>query len=291
MNLILQTLADGMVLGGIYALAAVGFSLIFGVLHVINLSHGILVLLGAYLALIFSETLHIDPLLTMPLVMAALFGVGYVYQRLLIQRAVDSSAVGSMLLTFGVALMLQNVMIWAFSPDMKNNTPGWAFASFKLGGVTFDAVRVSALLASLVLLSCLAALLKFSPLGRVIRATAQQTLAARLCGVNVRHVYALTFAVSAAFAGAAGIVIGIILPFSQADEATWTLNAFVVVVLGGVGSPAGALIGGLLLGLVSTLTAQYIGPSFPNVTMFLLLVLLLLVRPHGLLGNAFSPSR
>ena len=113
-------------------------------------------------------------------------------------------------------------------------------------------------------------------------------MAARLCGVNVRHVYALTFAVSAAFAGAAGIVIGIILPFSPADEATWTLNAFVVVVLGGVGSPAGALIGGLLLGMVSTLTAQYIGPSFPNVTMFLLLVLLLLVRPPGLLGNAFA---
>ena len=122
-------------------------------------------------------------------------------------------------------------------------------------------------------------------------------MAARLCGVNVRHVYALTFAVSAAFAGAAGIVIGIILPFSPADEATWTLNAFVVVVLGGVGSPAGALIGGLLLGMVSTLTAQYIGPSFPNVTMFLLLVLLLLVRPTGPAGqrlralamNAASP--
>ena len=291
MNLIAQTLADGMVLGGIYALAAVGFSLIFGVLHVINLSHGILVLIGAYLALIFTELLHVDPLLTMPLVMAALFGVGYAYQRLLIQRAVDSSPIGSMLLTFGVALMLQNVMIWVFSPDMKNITPGWAFASFKIGAVTFDAVRVSALLASLVLLSCLAALLKFSALGRVIRATAQQTLAARLCGVNVRHVYALTFAVSAAFAGAAGIVIGIILPFSPADEATWTLNAFVVVVLGGVGSPAGALIGGLLLGVVNTLTAQYIGPSFPNVTMFLLLVLLLLVRPNGLLGNAFSASR
>ncbi|WP_395712073.1 branched-chain amino acid ABC transporter permease [Reyranella sp.] len=291
MNLIAQTLADGMVLGGIYALAAVGFSLIFGVLHVINLSHGILVLIGAYLALILSEKLHIDPLLTMPLVMAALFVIGYAYQRLLIQRAVDSSAIASMLLTFGVALMLQNVMIWVFSPDMKNITPGWAFTSFKLGGVTFDAVRLSALLASLVLLSCLAALLKFSALGRVIRATAQQTLAARLCGVNVRHVYALTFAVSAAFAGAAGIVIGIILPFSPADEATWTLNAFVVVVLGGVGSPAGALIGGLLLGIVNTLTAQYIGPSFPNVTTFLLLVLLLLVRPHGLLGNAFSASR
>jgi len=291
MNLIAQTLADGLVLGGIYALAAVGFSLIFGVLHVINLSHGIIVLMGAYLALILSETLHIDPLLTMPLVMAILAGVGYVYQRFLIQYAVDSTPFASILLTFGVALMMNNIMIWLFSPDMRNITPSYAFASFRLGPIAFDAVRVSCLAASLVLLSCLAALLKYTSLGRVIRATAQQTMAARLCGVNVRHVYAMTFAVSAAFAGAAGIVIGIILPFSPADEAIWTLNAFVVVVLGGVGSPAGALIGGLLLGIVSTLTAQYIGPSFPNVTMFLLLVLLLLVRPQGLLGNAFAPSR
>ena len=291
MSLIAQTLADGLVLGGIYALAAVGFSLIFGVLHVINLSHGILVLMGAYLALIFSTALGIDPLLVMPLVMAVLFAVGYAYQRFLIQRAVDRSPLGSMLLTFGVALMLQNVMIWVFSPDMKSITPSYAFTSFRLGPIAFDAVRVSCLAASLVLLSCLAGLLKFSSLGRVIRATAQQTLAARLCGVNVRHVYALTFAVSAAFAGAAGIVIGIILPFSPSDEGTWTLNAFVVVVLGGVGSPAGALIGGLLLGIVSTLTAQYVGPSFPNVTMFLLLVLLLLVRPNGLFGNAFAASR
>ncbi len=291
MSLIVQTLSDGLVLGGIYALSAVGFSLIFGVLHVINLSHGILVLVGAYLALIVSTALGVDPMLTIPVVMAVLFAFGYVYQRFLIQRAVDRSPLGSMLLTFGVALMLQNVMIWVFSPDMKSITPSYAFASFHLGLVTFDAVRVSALAASLVLLTLLAVLLKYSALGRVIRATAQQTLAAQLCGVNVRHVYALTFGVSAAFAGAAGIVIGIILPFSPNDEALWTMNAFVVVVLGGVGSPAGALLGGLLLGVVNTLTAQYIGPSFPNVTMFLLLVLLLLVRPNGLLGNAFSASR
>lgn len=291
MSLILQTLVDGLVLGGIYALAAVGFSLIFGVLHVINLSHGVLILIGAYLALVLSNALNIDPLLTLPLVMIALFGVGYIYQRFLIQHTIGRTPLGSMLLTFGVALMLQNVMIWVFSPDMKNITPSYAFNSFKIAGLTFDAVRVSALAASLVLLSCLALLLKFSNLGRLIRATAQQTLAAQLCGVNVRHVYALTFAVSAAFAGAAGIVIGVILPFSPADEALWTLNAFVVVVLGGVGSPAGALLGGLLLGVVNTFTAQYVGPSFPNVTMFLMLVLLLLVRPHGLLGHAFSASR
>lgn len=291
MHLVAQTFADGLVLGGIYALSAVGFSLIFGVLHVLNLSHGVLVLIGAYLALLFARALGIDPLLTAPLVMAVLFLIGYAYQRWLIQPSVDQSRFGSMLLTFGVSLMLENVLDWSFSPDPRSITPGYAFASFHLAGLDFDAVRVSALAASLVLLSALALLLKFSPLGRIIRATAQQTLAARLCGVNVHHVYALTFGLSAAFAGAAGIVLGIILPFSPADQGPWTLNAFVVVVLGGVGSPAGALLGGLLLGVVSTMTAQYIGPAFPNATMFLILVLMLLVRPNGLLGNAFATAR
>ncbi len=274
-----------------YALSAAGFSLIFGVLHVINLSHGVIVLIGAYLALVISRTLHIDPLLTVPAVMAVLFGFGYVYQRFLVQYAIEESELGSMLLTFGVALMLQNVLIWLFSPDIQSITPSYAFSSLRIGGVTFEPVRLAALATSLVLLGCLALILNRSALGRIIRATAQQTLAARLCGVNVRHVFALTFGVCAAFSGAAGIVIGIVLPFSPMDEAMWTLNAFIVVTLGGVGSPAGAILGGLLLGVISTLTSQYIGAAFPNAATFLVLVIMLLVRPNGLLGNAFSASR
>lgn len=286
-----QTLADGLVLGGIYALSAAGFSLIFGVLHVVNLSHGVTVLIGAYIAFTVSTALHIDPLLTIPLVMAVLFAAGYAYQRFLIQRAVDQSHLGSMLLTFGVALMLQNVLIWVFSPDVRSITPSYAFASLRVGGLNFDLVRLSALLTSLLLLGCLAIVLQRTALGRIIRATAQQSLAARLCGVNVRHTFAVTFGVSAAFAGASGAVIGIILPFTPADEALWTLNAFIVVTLGGVGSPSGALLGGLLLGVIYTLTAQYIGPAYPNAMMFLILVVMLVVRPNGLLGNAFSASR
>jgi branched-chain amino acid transport system permease protein len=288
---LVQTIADGLVLGGIYALSAAGFSLIFGVLHVINLSHGVTVLIGAYTALIISSTFHVDPLLTTPVVMIGLFGVGYVYQRWLVQYAIEQSQLGSMLLTFGVALMLQNVLIWLFSPDTRGITPAYAFHSLRLAGVVFEPVRLAALATSLLLLGCLALILKLTPLGRIIRATAQQTLAARLCGVNVRHVFALTFGVSAAFAGASGIVIGIMLPFSPVDEAMWTLNAFIVVTLGGVGSPAGAILGGLLLGVISTMTSQYIGPAYPNAAMFLILVIMLLVRPNGLLGNAFSASR
>ena len=289
--LLVQTLADGIVLGGIYALSAAGFSLIFGVLHVINLSHGIIVLIGAYLALIISTTLHVDPLATIPVVMLALFLLGYVYQRWLVQYAIEKSELGSMLLTFGVALMLQNVLIWLFSPDTRSITPDYAFRSVRVGAVTFEPVRLAALVTSLVLLGCLSLILNRSSLGRIIRATAQQTLAARLCGVNVRHVFALTFGVCAAFAGASGIVIGIVLPFSPMDDAGWTLNAFIVVTLGGVGSPAGAIVGGLLLGMISTLTSQYVGAAFPNAAMFLILVIMLLVRPNGLLGNAFSASR
>ena len=292
MSLILQTVIDGLVLGGIYALSAVGFSLIFGVLQVVNLSHGMIVLIGAYLSYILWQALGIDPLLSIPAVMVVLFGFGYVYQRVLIQLAVDrSSLLASMLLTFGIALMLRNALVWIFSPDFKSITPSYALTFLEIGELTFDLVRVTALAASLVLLSLLALVLQRSRLGRIIRATAQQDLAARLCGVNARHVYGLTFGVSAAFAGASGTIIGIVLPFAPPDEVLWTMNAFVVVTLGGVGSPAGALIGGLVLGVISTLTSQYVGPAFPNATMFLILVLMLLVRPSGLLGNAFSGSR
>jgi branched-chain amino acid transport system permease protein len=291
-GLILQTVFDGLVLGGIYALSAVGFSLIFGVLQVVNLSHGVIVLIGSYLSYILWQALGVDPLLSIPVVMAALFGFGYAYQRVIIQPAVDrASLLASMLVTFGVALMLRNALVWIFSPDFKSITPSYAFTFFEVGPLTFDLVRLTALLASLVLLSLLALALKRSRLGRIIRATAQQDLAARLCGVNARHVYGLTFGVSAAFAGASGTIIGIVLPFAPPDEVLWTMNAFVVVTLGGVGSPAGALIGGLVLGVISTLTSQYIGPAFPNATMFLILVLMLLVRPAGLLGNAFSGTR
>ncbi len=286
--LTLQTIADGLVLGGLYALAAVGFSLIFGVMSVVNLSHGVLVLIGGYLAWFLWQSLGLDPVLAIPPVMAVMFGLGYLYQRSLVQLAVErASLLASMLVTFGVALMLRNLLVLTFSPDFKSIAPAYAFVHFRLAGVTFDLVRVGALAVSLLLLSALVLVLRATRIGRVMRATAQQDLAARLCGVDVRHVFALTFGVSAAFAGASGAIIGLVLPFSPADEGLWTMNAFVVVTLGGVGSPAGALVGGLLLGLISTFAARLIGPAFPNAMMFLVLVAMLLIRPAGLLGNAW----
>lgn len=292
MNLLLQTLLDGLVLGGVFSLAAAGFSLIFGVMNVVNLTHGIIVLIGAYLAWSAQHFLGLDPLLAIPGVMALLFFAGYAYQRTLIQSAVDrSSLLASLLLTFGVALVLRNLLVLGYGPDFKSITPSYAFTNIKLGALSIDMVRLSALGASLVLIALLAFVLYRTDWGRVIRATAQQDFAAGLCGVDVRHVYGLTFGVASAFAGAAGAVIGIVLPFAPPDEGHWTMKAFAVVVLGGVGSPAGALLGGLLLGLINTFTAQFIGPAFPNAMMFLVLVLMLMIRPNGLLGSAFGGSR
>lgn len=292
MTALLQSLVDGVLHGAVLSLAAVGFSLIFGVMGIVNLSHGVTVLMGAYLALLAERALGIGPLPAIPIVAALLFAFGYAYQRFVIQVAVRrSSVLASLLVTFGIALVLRNLLVLVFSPDIQSIRPSYAMSHFQFGGITVSVLYLIGLAASLLLIGGLAALLRASPLGRVIRATAQQELAARLCAVNVDHVYGLTFGIAAAFAGAAGVIVGMLYPFSPASEEYWTIYAFVVVVLGGIGSPSGALVGGLLLGLISAFTTRYIGAAFPNAMMFVVLVLMLVLRPNGLLGNAFGASR
>ena len=292
MILFLQTTLNGLVLGGLYSLAAVGFSLIFGVLGIVNLTHGVFVVAGAFGALVLYNQLGIDPLIAVIPIGIVLFGVGYLYQRTVIHWAISrASLVASLVVTFGVAMIARNLMQLSFGPDSHSITPSYSFMSLTFGPLQIDVVRVVALGASLVLLLVLALVLAKTHFGRAVRATAQQPLAAELSGLNVRRLHGLTFGISAALAGASGAIIGIVQPFTPASEVAWTLNAFMVVVLGGVGSPAGALVGGILLGLINAYTAQYIGPSLTQAAMFLVLVLMLLVRPNGLLGNAFGESR
>jgi branched-chain amino acid transport system permease protein len=234
----------------------------------------------------------LDPLIALPGVAAVCFAVGYVYQRFLIWPAIKrANLLSSLLVTYGVALMVQNVFALVFSPDSQSIRPGYANIYFQIGGITVNLLQIVALAASVVLIAILAFVLRHLPIGRTIRATAEQELAARLCGVNIEKTYALTFALAAAFAGAAGVLIGMLFPFSPSSHDNWTIYGFVVVVLGGAGSASGALLGGLLLGVIGTLTSQLIGPAYPNAVVFLVLVLMLLVRPNGLLGNAFGGSR
>jgi branched-chain amino acid transport system permease protein len=289
---LVQSLVDGALQGSVLSLAAVGFSLIFGVLQIINLSHGVIIVLGAYLALALRRLWGVDPLIALPAVAAVCFACGYVYQRYLISPAVRrANLLYSLLVTYGVALVAQNAFTLVFSPDNQSIRPEYANRFFRIDGVTINILQVVAFVASILLIALLAFLLRRFPLGRTIRATAEQALAARLCGVNVEEVHALTFGISAAFAGAAGVLIGMLYPFAPTSQENWTIYGFVVVVLGGAGSAAGALLGGLLLGIIGSLTSEYIGPAYPNAVVFLVLVLMLLVKPNGLLGSAFGGSR
>lgn len=292
MDRLAQAVIDGILQGSVLSLAAVGFSLVFGVLGIVNLSHGLLVIAGAYLALVAGRGFGLDPLLAMPFVAAIGFALGYLYQRWIVSPAINrSSIVSSLLVTYAVALVAQNVIALIFSPDVMSVRPDYANLHTQIGGITLNLLQVIAFGAGLLLIAALSILLYRLPIGRTIRATAEEVLAARVCGVDVEQVYAVTFGIASAFAAAAGVLIGMLFPFSPSSHEHWTIYGFVVVVLGGVGSASGALVGGLLLGLISTLTTQFIGPAYPNVFVFLTLVFMLLVRPNGLLGNAFGGSR
>lgn len=292
MTTFLNALLNGILYGGILSIAAVGFSLIFGVMNLINLAHGVFVIGGAYAALVAWNALGIDPILILPVVMAGGFVIGALYQRFVIQHAIArGSPVAALLVTFGFALIVVNFLTVTFSSTVRNISPSYSFLNLTIGPVSLDAVRFVSFLAALALIALLTLFLRRSRLGRIIRATAQSELAARLCGVNVRLVYAATFGVGSAFAAASGVLIGMMLPFTPSEEVLWTVYAFIVVTLGGVGSPAGALLGGLLLGIAATLTQTYVGAVYTNAAMFLILLLMLLVRPTGILGSAFKVSR
>lgn len=288
----LNTLISGILYGAILSISAVGFSLIFGVMNVINLAHGVFVITGAYAALVIWTKFRIDPLISLPFIMACSFVIGFLYQRFVIQRAVQrGTPVAALLVTFGFALIVLNALTSHFSSTVRNISPSYSFMNFSIGPISLDAVRLVSFFTGLVLITLLTLYLRHSRMGRIIRATAQSELAARLCGVDARLVYAATFGVGSAFASASGVLIGMMLPFTPSDEVLWTVYAFVVVTLGGVGSPAGALLGGILLGIASTFTQTYVGAVYTNVVMFLLLLLMLLVRPNGILGSAFKGSR
>lgn len=292
MGTFLQTVVNGVLFGGILSIAAVGFSLIFGVMNVINLAHGVFVIGGAYAALLAWSTLGVDPLLALPAIMALGYGVGWLFQRHVMQPAVRrGNPVAALLVTFGFALVAVNLLTVWFSSAVRNISPSYSFMNIQLAGLSIDAVRLVSFITGLVLIVALALFMRHSRFGRIIRATAQSELAARLCGVDARGVYAATFGVGSAFGAASGVLIGMMLPFTPAEETLWTVYAFIVVTLGGVGSPAGAMLGGVLMGLAATLTQTYLGAVYTNVVMFLILLLMLLVRPNGILGSAFKASR
>jgi branched-chain amino acid transport system permease protein len=278
--LLAQLLVNGVLLGGLYGLMALGMALVWGVLSIVNLAHGAFIMLGAYCVYFLFTGLGIDPFAALPIAMVVMFAVGYLTQRLVLNLIIRSAMLNTLLLTFGLNVTLTYLAQLAFSADFRTINPSYAGANVTLLGVTVPLVRFGAFLTALVLAGALWLLLERTRLGRAIRATAQNLTAARLYGVNPAQLYAVTFGLGAALAGAAGGLYGVVSQVTPYMGATLTAKSFVISIMGGLDNPFGIILGGLFIGIAEALAAIYLGPTFTDAISFGLLVLILVARPE-----------
>jgi branched-chain amino acid transport system substrate-binding protein len=286
-----QSTVYGLLQGGLYGLVGVGFSMVWGVTNIVNLAQGALVVGGAYIAWELNSTFGLDPLLGMVVAAIVLFGLGYALQRSLINLVMNAPIFMTLLLTFGLELAAVNALVWKLTGDYRSIPTDYATKAFAVGGVRVPYGRLVGFALAVVLTAALAAFLGRTRLGRAIRGTGMDRGAARLMGIPVAHIYAVTFGLAAALAGAAGAVIGTVSTFSPAAAGGFTLRSFVVAVLGGLGNMWGALAGGILLGVVEAWGGQYLSGTLVNAIAFAVLVAVLIVRPSGLLGRPFYEAR
>ena len=287
MAYLVQLVVLGLLIGGVYVAVGVGFGLVWGVLNIVNLSHGALVIAGSYLTWKLFSGYGLDPFLSLPLDAALLFAIGYALQRLLINRIIRAPLLFTFLLTFGINLVIINVLLLLFKSDFRSVTPSYAGAGLNLGPLVIPYTRLASLGVAILVAGTLGLILGRTRTGLAIQAVGADRDAAQLVGIDLRHTYALTFGLGAACAGVAGGLITLIQAITPTAGEPYTLQAFVVVILGGLGRVSATVVGGLLFGLIEVF-AQSIpgsGSVYANAIAFGLLVLVLVTRPQGLLGR------
>ena len=277
----------GLLAGGIYAAVGVGFGLVWGVLNIVNLAHGALVIIGAYLTWQMFAAWGVDPFLTLPIDAVALFVLGYAVQRGVINRIIRAPLLFTFLLTFGLNLIAVNVLLLIFKSDFRSVTTAYSGAGLELGGLVIPYIRLAALAIALVMAALLAILLSRTRVGLAIQAVGSDRDAAQLVGIDLRHAYAVTFGLGAAVAGVAGGMIAMIQAITPTAGEPYTLQAFVVVILGGLGRVSATVVGGLVFGLVEAFGQSIPGSGsvFANAIAFGVMVLILVTRPQGLMGR------
>ena len=282
MQLFAQILLNGILLGGLYGLMALGMGLIWGVLRIVNLAHGAIIMLGGY-AVYFLYTLGgVDPFAALPVAMVAMFLFGYALQSCLLNLVVRAPMLNTLLITFGLNAVFVYLAQLAFSADFRTINPSYAGNNFSILGITTPIVQLAAFLIALFLAALLWLFLERSRMGRAIRATAQNLTAAQLYGVDPKSIYSITFGIGVALAGAAGGLYGMVSQVSPYVGVPLTAKSFVIAILGGLDNPIGVILGGLFLGVAETMTALYLGPTYVSVVSFGLLVLILVSRPTSL---------
>ncbi len=280
-----QAITKGLLTGMVYGLMALGLSVIFGVMRVVNFAHGEMMVVGMYLAWAAFEYAGINPLFSLPMIAVLFFAVGYALQRGLIQPFINRPEHQQFLLLLAIATLLANGCLAIAGPDSRTIQLDSQYDSYELGPLVFDAVRVHAAIAAVVIAGLLWFFFTRTRTGKAIRAAADNHMGALVVGLDVRKLYAITFGVGAACVGAAGALMITIIPVTPFLAAEYTLLAFVIVIVGGLGSMTGALLGGLLIGVSEAVAGLLVDPSLKSMFSFGLLIVVLLVRPQGLLGR------
>jgi branched-chain amino acid transport system permease protein len=284
----LNVAVGGLLTGLVYGLMALGLSVIFGVVRVINFAHGEMMTVAMYLAIVLFAAFKLDPLVMMVPIAAVLFALGYVLQAGLINPFINRPEHTQFILLVAVALIIVNVLLIVFGPDAQSVQTSYSFDSFALGPLLVDATKAYAAAAAIVVAAALFAFFRLTPLGTAIRACADNYAGALVVGLDVKHLYALTFGLGAACVGAAGAMLVLVIDATPPLGPALTLLAFVIVITGGLGSMPGALLGGVMIGLTEALAGLFFTPSAKSMFSFGLLVLVLLFRPQGILGKKAS---
>jgi len=284
----LNVAVGGLLTGLVYGLMALGLSVVFGVVRVVNFAHGEMMTLAMYIAVVLFSALGLDPLVMMIPIAGVLFVFGYVLQAGLINPFVTRAEHSQFLLLVAVAIIIVNVLLIIFGPDARNVSTSYAYDSFALGPLLVDATKLYAAVAAVVVTTALFAFFRFTPWGTAIRACADNYTGALVVGLNVKHLYAVTFGLGAACVGAAGAMLVLIVDVTPALGPTYTLLAFVIVITGGLGSMPGALLGGVLIGVTEAMAGLLFTPSAKSMFAFAILALVLLFRPQGLLGRSLA---
>jgi branched-chain amino acid transport system permease protein len=285
MRLLLTPIMMGILLGGLYAIVALGLSLVFGVIKEINIAHGDLVILGSYFGYVAMTAMGIDPILSLLIGMPLLFGIGFIIQKYLLNRAFRISTDAVLIIAFALSIILENTFLKVWSPMSRGLTTSYSLESISTGSIRFPVSYLLDFIAAVVVMVLLREFLKRTYLGIAIRAAAQDRKAAHLIGINTDQVFALTFAIAMAVAAIAGVFLGLTFPFTPASGMSFLIIAFGVVVLGGLGSIAGTFVGGIIFGLAQTLGGHLFGVATQMLVAYTLVIVILAVIPRGIFGR------
>ncbi len=284
-SIIVNVVVQGVLTGLVYGLMALGLSVIFGIVRVVNFAHGEFAVVAMYAAFVLFSALKLDPIIAMLPIAAAFFAIGFALQATLINPFVGRPEHEQFILLVGLAIILVNSLLMIFGPDARPTNLSYAFDSYLVGPLIVDKVRVYAAMAAIGVAASLFAFFRYTATGTAIRACADNLVGAAVVGLNVKRLYALTFGLGLACVGSAGALMVTIADAAPGLAPAYTLLAFTIVIIGGLGSMAGALVGGVLIGVSEALAGFFIAPSMKSMFSFGLLIAVLVLRPQGLLGR------